>query len=103
MAGSNVRATPRRVAPARVVLTLASMSGEHHDVALEFPAYLGRIDHLKASNIEFARLFEQYRDVSAELHRIEAKVETPTHAYVEALQKRRVHLKDEIRRALTAT
>jgi len=79
------------------------MTGEHHDVALEFPAYLGRIDHLKTSNVAFARLFEQYRDVSAELHRIEAKLETPTHAYVEALQKRRLHLKDEIHRLLTET
>lgn len=79
------------------------MSGEHHDVALEFPAYLGRIDHLRASNSAFARLFDQYREVSAELHRIEGKLETPSHAYVEALQKRRLDLKDEIHRLLTAT
>jgi len=79
------------------------MSGEHHDVALEFPAYLGRIEHLKASNTAFARLFEQYHDVSAELHRIEAKLETPTSAYVESLRRRRLHLKDEINRLLTAT
>jgi uncharacterized protein YdcH (DUF465 family) len=77
------------------------MSGEHHDVALEFPAYLGRIEHLKASNQAFAGLFEQYREVSSELHRIEAKLETPDSAYVEALQKRRQHLKDEIHRLLT--
>jgi uncharacterized protein len=82
---------------------LADMSGEHHDVALEFPAYLGRIEHLKTSNSTFARLFDQYRDVSAELHRIEAKLEMPTHAYVEALQRRRLHLKEEINRLLTAT
>lgn len=78
------------------------MTGMHHDVALDFPEHLGRIEHLKASNSQFSRLFEEYRDVSAELHRIEAKLETPTHAYVEELKKRRVKLKDEIHRVLSA-
>ena len=77
------------------------MTASHHDVALDFPEHFGRIEHLEGSNSQFARLFGQYREASAELHRIEAKLETPTHAYIEELKKRRVHLKDEIHRVLS--
>ena len=79
------------------------MTAAHHDLALDFPEYRDRLAHMEASSSEFARIFGEYRDVSTELHRIEAKLETPTHAYVEALQKRRLHLKDEIHRVLAAS
>jgi uncharacterized protein len=78
------------------------MTGMHHDVVLDFPEYLGRIEHLRASNAQFARLFEEYRDASMELHSIEAKIEAAAPVYVEELQKRRRRLKDEIHRVLSA-
>ncbi len=78
------------------------MTGTHHDVALDFPEHLGRLEHLNASNSDFSRLFEQYREVSAELHDIEAKIEMPAPAYVEELKKRRTHLRDEIHHVLAA-
>ncbi len=79
------------------------MSGEHHVVALDFPEHLGRIEHLRQSDRRFSELFDQYREASNELHRIEAKLETPSVAYVEHLKEQRIHLKDEIHRMLSAT
>ncbi|HSO31928.1 MAG TPA: DUF465 domain-containing protein [Labilithrix sp.] len=78
------------------------MTAAHDDLALDFPEHLARIEHLRASNAEFSRLFEEYREACMELHAIGAKAETPTAAYVVALRKRRLHLKDEIHRFLSA-
>ena len=94
--------TPRVYNVRHAACSREGMSGTHHHVALEFPDHLGRIEHLKASNSEFSRLFEQYQEVSTELHYIEAKLETRSPAYVEELMQRRIHLKDEIHRMLSS-
>jgi len=78
------------------------MTATHDDLALDFPEHLGHIEHLKASNSAFSRLFEEYRDVSRELQAIGAKPEAPPSAYVATLKNRRLQLKDEIHRILSA-
>ena len=46
------------------------MFGESHSLAVEFPEYKDQIHHLKMEDRHFARLFDEYHEVDAQLHRI---------------------------------
>ena len=78
------------------------MTLEHHDLRHEFPEYSDKIHSLKVGNAHFAKLFDEYHATDREILRIEQEVETPSDAYVEEMKKKRVHLKDELYKMLTA-
>lgn len=72
------------------------MQGEHHDLAHEFPEYKDKIHALKLNDKHFAGLFDEYRKVDREIHRIEQDVETTSDEYAEKLKKQRLNLKDQL-------
>lgn len=72
------------------------MFNEHPDLAQEFPELKEKIHTLKTTDAHFRKLFDQYEEVSKELHRIEEEIETPSDSYTEELKKKRLHLKDEL-------
>ncbi|HAO34144.1 MAG TPA: DUF465 domain-containing protein [Candidatus Competibacter sp.] len=72
------------------------MLGENHDLFHELPEYTDRIAELKAADPQFAKSYDQYHAINAEIERIELQIETPSDAYTETLKKQRLHLKDEL-------
>lgn len=72
------------------------MFGESHDLATEFPEYKEQIHNLKMGDRHFARLFDEYHEVDAQLHRIEQEIEVHADDFVESLKLRRLNLKDEL-------
>jgi uncharacterized protein YdcH (DUF465 family) len=78
------------------------MFGEHHDLAQEYPELKDRIHDLKVNDPHFAELYEEYQSVEKEVYRIEEQIVTPSDAYTEELKKKRIALKDQLYRMLTA-
>lgn len=78
------------------------MSVEHHDLHHEFPELSDRIHELKVGDQQFRELFEEYHELTRSIEKMEDEV-TPVATHVEEEAKvRRVHLKDELYRRLTA-
>jgi uncharacterized protein YdcH (DUF465 family) len=78
------------------------MSVEHHDLIHEFPELKDRIHELKVSDAHFRSLFEEYHKLTRSIENMENEV-TPVATHTEEEAKmRRVHLKDELYRMLTA-
>jgi len=78
------------------------MSVEHHDLVHEFPELKDKIHELKVSDHHFRKLFDAYHELTRSIENMENEV-TPTSTRVEEEAKlRRVHLKDELYRILTA-
>lgn len=75
---------------------------EKHDLIHELPEYRDRIHELKASDPEFARLFEEYHKVDHEIRRIEEGFEPTADEYLEERKKIRLQLKDELLAMLKA-
>tara|TARA_R110002110_G_scaffold415748_1_gene654760 strand:+ start:714 stop:956 length:243 start_codon:yes stop_codon:yes gene_type:complete len=79
------------------------MSVEHHDLIHEFPELKDRIHDLKVGDAHFRRLFDEYHELTIDIEKMENEV-TPVSTHTEEEAKiRRVHLKDELYRMLTAT
>ena len=78
------------------------MSVEHHDLIHEFPQLKARIHELKVGDLHFRDLFDEYHQLTRSIEKMEDEV-TPvaTRTEVEA-KRRRIHLKDELYRLLTA-
>lgn len=64
----------------------------HH----EFPGYYDRIRELKRSNRHFARLFEEYHEITSEVRKVEENKENSANAYLESLRKKRLLYKDRL-------
>jgi len=78
------------------------MSVEHHDLVHEFPELKERIHDLKLSDSNFRKLFEEYHSLTRSIEKMEDEV-TPVSTQIEEEHKiRRVYLKDELYRLLTA-
>ncbi|RLQ21255.1 DUF465 domain-containing protein [Seongchinamella sediminis] len=78
------------------------MSVEHHDLHHEFPELDARIHELKLNDSHFRRLFEEYHELTRSIEKMEDEV-TPVATRIEEEAKvRRVKLKDELYRMLTA-
>lgn len=69
---------------------------EKHDLLHEFPEHRERIHQLKTGNAHFARLFEQYHEVDHAVRRMDDNTEPACDERMEALKRRRLHLKDEL-------
>ncbi|MDU8946729.1 YdcH family protein [Ovoidimarina sediminis] len=78
------------------------MSHTPHELHAEFPEHEARIHELKESDAHFAKLMDEYHEVNRAVHRAETNVEPMDQFAEENLRKRRVSLKDELYRMLTA-
>jgi uncharacterized protein len=78
------------------------MSVEHHDLVHEFPEFKETIHELKINNAHFRKLFDEYHTLTREVENMQNEV-TPvsTHTELEA-KVRRLHLKDELYKLLSA-
>jgi len=61
-----------------------------------FPAHVDAINQLKIENNEFARIFDEYHEVSREIHRGETNVEPMDDFHMEDLRKRRLQMLDRV-------
>ncbi|MHA7968936.1 YdcH family protein [Rhizobium sp. CAU 1783] len=77
------------------------MSNTPHELAQEFPEYVGKMHELKLSNAHFAKLMDNYHDVNRAIHRAETEVEPVGDTQMETMRKQRMVLKDEIYGMLT--
>lgn len=78
------------------------MSVEHHDLVHEFPELKDKIHQLKVGDHHFRGLFEEYHKLTRSIENMENEV-TPVATHTEEEAKaRRVYLKDELYRMLTA-
>jgi uncharacterized protein YdcH (DUF465 family) len=78
------------------------MSVEHHDLIHEFPELKVRIHELKIGDTHFRRLFDEYHDLTRNIEKMEDEVTPVATRTEEDAKVRRVHLKDELYRLLTA-
>ncbi|MEM0950022.1 MAG: DUF465 domain-containing protein [Pseudomonadota bacterium] len=78
------------------------MTHTPHELAADFPELTDRIHELKDSDPHFARLMEEYHALNRKVHRAETLVEPRSELSEMDLRKRRMALKDELYRLLTA-
>ena len=78
------------------------MSVEHHDLHHEFPELHDRIHELKLSNSHFRKLFDEYHELTRSIEKMEDEVTPVATRTEEEAKVRRVHLKDELYKLLTA-
>lgn len=78
------------------------MTVEHHDLIHEFPQLKEQIHNLKTSNNHFRRLFDEYHELTTEVEKMENEVTPATTEREEQAKRRRVYLKDELYKMLTA-
>lgn len=78
------------------------MSHTPHELAEEFPSHVERMHELKASNLHFARLFDDYHSINRAVHRAETNVEPVEELAEVEMRKKRMVLKDQIWAMLTA-
>ncbi|MEM9227784.1 MAG: DUF465 domain-containing protein [Verrucomicrobiota bacterium] len=78
------------------------MRVEHHDLVHEFPELRDRIHDMKTGDPHFRRLFDEYHELTRNIEKMEDEVTPVTTATEEDAKRRRVHLKDELYRLLTA-
>ncbi|MGH1353393.1 MAG: YdcH family protein [Methyloligellaceae bacterium] len=78
------------------------MSHVPNQLAEEFPEYKDKIHTLKISDNHFVRKFDKYNDINREIHHIEANGINVSDDHFEELKKKRLALKDDIRKMLTS-
>jgi uncharacterized protein YdcH (DUF465 family) len=78
------------------------MSHTPHELPEEFPHAVDLMHKLKLGDAHFARLSEQYHEVNRAIHRAETLVEPVSEAHETELRRKRMALKDEIARILSA-
>lgn len=79
------------------------MSNTPHTLGEEFPGELDTIHALKAQDVGFARILEEYDDVNDQIHKAETHIEPVSQEHEATLRKRRLMLKDAIAGAVAAS
>lgn len=72
------------------------MTVDHHDLAHEFPEYKERIHQLKMDDAHFARLFEEYNDLTSKIEVLENNEAPVADETLEDCKKQRLALKDQL-------
>jgi len=72
------------------------MMNEHHDLLHEFPEHRERIHTLKTTNNRFAKLFNEYHDVTKSVEKMEALAEPVCTQTEEQFKLKRLQLKDQL-------
>ncbi|MBV1902302.1 MAG: YdcH family protein [Marinosulfonomonas sp.] len=78
------------------------MSHTPHELSEEFPDKVNEISNLKQTDAHFARLVDEYHAVNRDVHRAETNVEPTDDLHEAEMRKKRMVLKDEIWRMLSA-
>ena len=78
------------------------MTVDHHDLVHEFPEYKERIHQLKMDDAHFAKLFEEYNDLTNKIEVLENNEVPVADESLEDLKKQRLTLKDQLYAMLTA-
>jgi len=76
---------------------------EHHDLIHEFPEHRERIHNLKMEDAHFARLFDEYHQVTKDVERMESEIEAVCTQTEEAAKFKRLQLKDKLYKMLQAS
>lgn len=77
------------------------MSNTPHQLAEEFPEYVGKIRHLREADGHFRRIADEYDVVNWAIHRAETDIEPTDDLRMTGMRKERMRLKDEIYGILT--
>lgn len=72
------------------------MTIEHHDLVHELPEYRDQIHALKMHNPHFAKLFDEYHDITKEIERMEAETQPVATRTEEEYKLKRLQLKDQL-------
>ena len=72
------------------------MNIEHHDLIHEFPELREEIHSLKISNSHFAKMFDEYHDVTRLVEHLESKNVPVSDENFEQQKKKRALLKDQL-------
>lgn len=75
---------------------------EHHDLHSEFPEFHQEIHALKTSNQRFARLFDEYHEITGKVEHLARRDVPVTDETYEEFKKKRLKLKDELHAMLVA-
>jgi len=78
------------------------MQVEHHDLPHEFPEFKQVIHDLKISSSHFARLLDEYEQLTNQIEDMEDKDLPVDDFTMEEMKKKRLKLKDELYTLLTA-
>jgi len=78
------------------------MSHTPHELHEEFPELAGKISEMKAADMHFAKLADEYHEVNRAVHRAETNVEPTGQFNEEEMRKKRAALKDELYQMLKA-
>ncbi len=76
------------------------MSNTPHTLGEEFPGQLDAIHALKAKDVRFAKVLQEYDEVNDQIHRSETRIDKLSEEAEGVLRKRRLALKDAIAGAL---
>ncbi len=68
----------------------------HHSILREFPEYRDTVKLLKAGDVNFRKMFDEYHNLDEAIYRIEDEIDFATDQEIEELKKRRAWLKDRI-------
>ncbi|PKY10255.1 hypothetical protein B1757_11100 [Acidithiobacillus marinus] len=79
------------------------MLTEHQDLKTEFAELGDRIDQLLAEQGHFAKIYAEFNALTAEIEHIERNDAATGSQSLEEMKKKRLLLKDEIYRMLTAS
>jgi uncharacterized protein YdcH (DUF465 family) len=80
----------------------AQVSHTPHELAEDFPEYVDKIREMKASDMHFAKLADEYHEINRRIHRAETNLEPIEHLAEDQLRKQRGALKDQIYAMLRA-
>ena len=72
----------------------------HHSILREFPEYRETVKLLKAGDVNFRKMFDEYHTLDEAIYRIEEEIDFATDQEIEELKKRRAWLKDRIYQAI---
>ncbi len=72
------------------------MSHTPNELIEMFPDHVEKIHSLKTENGEFSKIFDEYHDVTREIHRGETNVEPMDDFRLEDLRKRRLQMLDRV-------
>ncbi|MGD9709952.1 MAG: YdcH family protein [Halothiobacillaceae bacterium] len=78
------------------------MTVDHHDLAHEFPEHKERIHQLKMDDAHFAKLFDEYNDLTNRIEVLENNEVPVADESLKDLKKQRLTLKDQLYAMLTA-
>jgi len=88
--------------PVDPITTGEYMNTEHQDLKAEFPELAERMDQLLAEEGHFARRYEEFNELTAQIEHIERNDAANGSQRLEEMKKKRLLLKDEIYRMLTS-